>query len=113
MQVTMREEGDAAVAMISGEIDHHTAQKIRTEIDDSVLEGGKTRLILDFSGVTFMDSSGVGLILGRRRLMEEGPEIEHGYTSISSSRRRSSSRSWGERLPSFTKAATSWPAEPS
>ena len=50
---------------------------------------------------------------GRRRLMEEGPEIEHGYTSISSSRRRSSSRSWGERLPSFTKAATSWPAEPS
>lgn len=70
MQVTMREEGDAAVAMISGEIDHHTAQKIRTEIDDSILEGGKTRLILDFSGVTFMDSSGVGLILGRRRLME-------------------------------------------
>ena len=50
---------------------------------------------------------------GRRRLMEEGPEIEHGYTSISSSRRRSSSRSWGERLPSFTKAATSCPAEPS
>lgn len=70
MQIEMRWEGRAAVAMLSGEIDHHTAKAIREEIDERVLEGGKTELVLDFSGVTFMDSSGVGLILGRKRLME-------------------------------------------
>ena len=70
MQVEMCEEGRAAVARLSGEIDHHTAQGIREKIDERVLEGGQPELILDFSGVTFMDSSGVGLILGRKRLME-------------------------------------------
>ena len=70
MLVEMREEGRSAVAMLSGEIDHHTVQRIRAVVDERVLESGRTSLILDFSGVTFMDSSGIGLILGRRRLME-------------------------------------------
>ena len=51
-------------AYLSGEIDHHAAQSIRREIDAQV---GDRLPELDFSGVTFMDSSGVGLILGRGR----------------------------------------------
>ena len=46
-------------AYLTGEIDHHAAQALRREIDAQI----------DFSGVTFMDSSGVGLILGRGRQM--------------------------------------------
>lgn len=52
-------------AHIIGDIDHHSALKIREEID---LEAERLRpqmIILDFSDVTFMDSSGIGLVMGR------------------------------------------------
>lgn|SRR5699024_1165910 len=54
-------------AYLSGEIDHHAAQSLRREIDAQVDAHMPDLLALDFSGVTFMDSSGVGLILGRGR----------------------------------------------
>ena len=54
---------------LSGEIDHHTACEWRGQIDYTVERGHATCLRLDFSDVTFMDSSGVGLIMGRYRLM--------------------------------------------
>ena len=56
-------------AYLSGEIDHHAAQTLRNEIDAQVDDRLPELLTLDFSGVTFMDSSGVGLILGRSRRM--------------------------------------------
>lgn len=54
-------------AYLSGEIDHHAAQALRREIDVQIDTRMPELLTLDFSGVTFMDSSGVGLILGRGR----------------------------------------------
>ena len=57
-------------AYLSGEIDHHAAQSLRREIDAQVDDRMPELLTLDFSGVTFMDSSGVGLILGRARRMQ-------------------------------------------
>ena len=55
-------------AYLSGEIDHHAAQSLRREIDAQVDDRLPELLTLDFSGVTFMDSSGVGLILGRDQI---------------------------------------------
>ena len=48
-------------------LDHHAAQSLRCEIDAQIDARLPELLTLDFSGVTFMDSSGVGLILGRSR----------------------------------------------
>ena len=39
--------------------------------DESVIQSGAKTLVLDFSLVTFMDSSGIGLVMGRFRLMQE------------------------------------------
>ena len=50
---------------LSGEIDHHTAAAIRQTTDKELIKSSPEKLILDFSAVTFMDSSGVGLVLGR------------------------------------------------
>ena len=50
---------------LSGEIDHHTTVDIRRGIDAEVERYRPRRLILDFSAVTFMDSSGIGVIIGR------------------------------------------------
>ena len=47
------------------EIDHHSAKKIREAADACIEKERPERVILDFSSVTFMDSSGLGLILGR------------------------------------------------
>lgn len=68
-QVTMQEDGSNLIAMLSGEIDHHWAAVLRQEIDERVQRDPPAVLVLDFSGVTFMDSSGIGLILGRHRLL--------------------------------------------
>ena len=56
-------------AKLSGEIDHHIAPQIRSEIDARCESFRPARLILDFGGVGFMDSSGVGLIMGRYRMI--------------------------------------------
>ena len=50
---------------LSGEIDHHSAKGIREEIDSNIYFYRPEKLELDLSGIAFMDSSGLGLILGR------------------------------------------------
>ncbi len=55
--------------VLSGDIDHHRSVGIRQSIDAVICEERPHLLELDFSGVTFMDSSGIGLIMGRYRLM--------------------------------------------
>ena len=56
---------------IRGEIDHHTAATVRNGIDAAIFEKRPRRLVMDMSGVTFMDSSGLGLIMGRYTVMKE------------------------------------------
>lgn len=63
-------------AVIYGDIDHHTAKFIRGEIDAAIREHNPETLILDFKYVTFMDSSGIGLVMGRYKIMNElGGEV--------------------------------------
>ena len=57
------------VAHLIGEIDHHTAVDIRDKIDNALSFIKPHHLILDFKNVTFMDSSGIGLVMGRYRLL--------------------------------------------
>ena len=71
MPVTIEVNGNTRTARLSGELDHHHTQKLREEIDRSVQKEHPNRLILNFAGVEFMDSSGIGLVLGRYRLMQE------------------------------------------
>ncbi|GHU81907.1 anti-sigma F factor antagonist [Clostridia bacterium] len=70
MNVQISESRGELVAMLSGEIDHHTAREIRKEIDSEAERTHTPMLKLDFSSVQFMDSSGIGLIMGRFRLMQ-------------------------------------------
>ncbi len=65
-KVTFIPGSGTLAAYLSGEIDHHAAQSLRKEIDAQIDDRLPELLTLDFSGVTFMDSSGVGLILGPR-----------------------------------------------
>ncbi|MCL2884118.1 MAG: anti-sigma factor antagonist [Oscillospiraceae bacterium] len=62
--------GERMTVYLAGEIDHHAAGGARMEIDLAIERTHPVHVTLDFSGVTFMDSSGIGLILGRHRLMQ-------------------------------------------
>ncbi len=65
MPVIIDTEENRIVARLKGEIDHHNAKELRSDIDVAIDRNRPETVILDFSGVTFMDSSGIGLVMGR------------------------------------------------
>ena len=68
--ITAEKDGDLVVC-ITGDVDHHSAVGLREEIDRLLEEKKPKNLLLDLGGTDFMDSSGLGLILGRKRKTEE------------------------------------------
>ncbi len=70
MPVLLEVKEKNIIAYISGEVDHHTAKGIRSEIDSEIERFNPDKVILDFSAVTFMDSSGIGLVMGRYKIMQ-------------------------------------------
>lgn len=65
--VTFSAADDVLYAYLAGEIDHDAAQSLRIQLDDALLNDTPQTLVMDLGGVGFMDSSGIGLILGRQR----------------------------------------------
>lgn len=63
--------GTSLTIRIRGEIDHHTATAVRQDIDAILFQRKPSLLRLDLSAVSFMDSSGLGLIMGRFSVMRE------------------------------------------
>lgn len=58
------------VVKILEEIDHHTTEKMRRKIDDEITRYMPREVIFDFDKVTFMDSAGIGMIIGRYKLIK-------------------------------------------
>jgi len=54
---------------ITEEIDHHTTEKIRRKADNEITRFMPRKVIFDFSNVTFMDSAGIGMVLGRYKMI--------------------------------------------
>jgi len=69
-EVSYYMEEETLVVGLGKELDHHNAQNIREKTDASVIKGGVKRIIFDFSGTSFMDSSGIGVIMGRQKIMD-------------------------------------------
>ena len=76
MEVVFKVSNDILIAHIKGELDHHNAAPLRKEIDNSMKAYECRDLILDLAGVEFMDSSGIGIALGRyKKLSKTGGRI--------------------------------------
>jgi anti-sigma B factor antagonist len=63
LSLTTRAEGDRTVVKVDGEIDVYTAPKLREQLVDLV-NAGKYHLVVDMEGVEFLDSTGLGVLVG-------------------------------------------------
>ena len=71
MPITVNSQSGGAVITLSGEIDHHGARAMMAELDQIIAQRLPRRLTLDLSGVNFMDSSGIAVIIRCKRRMDE------------------------------------------
>jgi stage II sporulation protein AA (anti-sigma F factor antagonist) len=69
MKLNFSNEKDFLIMSISGEIDHRYAIQIRNEADRKIVTYPDKKLIVDLTDVTFMDSSAIGVIIGRYKLV--------------------------------------------
>lgn len=69
MELKGTRKGSVLTIQLNGELDHHSAEIIRSNIDAVLRDAGIRELVLDLKNVSFMDSSGLGVVLGRYRVM--------------------------------------------
>lgn len=67
MYLSVEKHKNNLLVQFKGELDHHTTENIRQKIDQQYCDQRLKNIILDLRGLTFMDSSGIGLIMGRYR----------------------------------------------
>ena len=65
MKFELAKTGKLLIVKVSGELDHHFADEIRIRIDVELMKPPIRDILFDFDGLSFMDSSGIALILGR------------------------------------------------
>ena len=64
-------DDDVLEIKLIGEIDHHSAVGVRSDIDGLIFELRPKKVVLNLSEISFMDSSGLGLIMGRYALIKD------------------------------------------
>lgn len=71
MQLKFSTRGNILIVSIIGELDHHSAEHISRKIDTEILKSANKNIIFDFSQTSFMDSSGIGVIMGRYKNIQK------------------------------------------
>ena len=66
----LEQKGDTMFVRLPQEIDHHHVHSLSERIDGAMIGQCPNKLVFDFSAVRFMDSSGIGLLIGRQRIMQ-------------------------------------------
>ena len=70
MEMTYATENRQLTIRLSGELDHHAARQLMDSIDRCMEQNLPTKTFLDLGGLTFMDSSGIAVVLRAKRRME-------------------------------------------
>lgn len=70
MKIKISVRSNTLIVFVSGELDQHNAPKLREQTDLHIMHTNVKNLVFDFSDLEFMDSSGIGVIIGRYKLMQ-------------------------------------------
>lgn len=65
LQIDLQQKGSVLLVRLVGELDHHTAEQLRNQVEDNLAKKQIKHIVLNLEQLTFMDSSGLGVILGR------------------------------------------------
>ncbi|AHV98184.1 anti-sigma F factor antagonist [Paenibacillus sabinae] len=68
-RVQMEHHRGVLIVRLTGELDHHAADYVRMDLDEAILRRQVEHLVLSLKDLQFMDSSGLGVILGRYKLI--------------------------------------------
>ncbi|WP_209122488.1 anti-sigma F factor antagonist [Alkalihalobacillus sp. BA299] len=63
--VDLEQRGSVLLVRLEGELDHHTAEQLRTQVEEQFENQALKHIVLNLEQLSFMDSSGLGVILGR------------------------------------------------
>lgn len=69
MSDVIKRRENCLMVYVPEELDHHFAQQITKVVDEELEKGEISQLVFDFSKTTFMDSSGIGMLMGRYRIV--------------------------------------------
>ena len=68
MIVEFKKEDKLLIFKLTEDVDQHTSEKIRRKMDNEIKRYIPRKVIFDFSNISFMDSAGIGMVLGRYKL---------------------------------------------
>ncbi len=75
MSVGFKTLNNCLIVEIDGEIDHHFVDNVKKSIDSQAVQKGYSNIIFDFKNVDFMDSAGIGMIIGRYKFTKKNGGI--------------------------------------
>ena len=70
MEIFFNLSGGTLTVSLDGELDEHTASDVRDTLDNRIARGGFRNFVFDFSRLKFMDSTGIGVLLGRYKTLK-------------------------------------------
>ena len=71
MTIKNRVYNNTLYVLLSGELDEHTAKNTRITLDEIFSSNGFMQIIIDLSELAFMDSTGIGVLIGRYKKMKD------------------------------------------
>ena len=70
MEITWKTLDHILMVKINGDIDHHTCEILRQQVDQALENTNSRSILFSFAQVSFMDSSGIGVLIGRYKLVQ-------------------------------------------
>lgn len=71
LQMEMVRQRETLIVRLSGELDHHSSDDVRMRMDEEIARVGCHHLVMNLESLQFMDSSGLGVILGRYKIVKQ------------------------------------------
>lgn len=76
LNINLETKDNVLLVRLKGELDHHTAENLREKVSEIIEKNKIHHIVLNLQGLTFMDSSGLGVILGRyKQIQSQGGEM--------------------------------------
>ncbi len=72
MHIQVKQQSENVTVYLFGELDHHSSDTVKAQLDDIIRKYRDADLILDLKNLSFMDSSGLGVLLGRYKKLKAG-----------------------------------------